>query len=47
MNLVNTNEGKIYIFSDEHNQHYVSTMKIFLDNKILGVELKISESFVE
>ena len=45
MNLVNTNEGKIYIFSDEHNQHYVSAMKIFLDNKILGVGVKNFRKF--
>ena len=45
MNLTNTNENKIYIFSDEHNQHYVSAMKMFLDNKILGVGVKNFRKF--
>ena len=39
------NEDKIYIFSDEHNQHYVSAIKIFLDNKTLGVGVKNFRKF--
>jgi len=41
----NVNEGKIYIFSDEHNQHYVSAIKMFLDNKTLGVGVKNFRKF--
>ena len=29
-----------YIFSEAHNEHYISAYKIFLDNKILGVGVK-------
>ncbi len=50
MNLVNVNENninenKIYIFTEEHNQHYVSAIKMFLDNKILGVGVKNFRKF--
>ena len=50
MNLVNVNENninenKIYIFTEEHNQHYVSAIKMFLDNKILGVGIKNFRKF--
>ena len=44
-NLISKNENKIYIFSDEHNQHYVSAIKMFLDNKILGVGVKNFRKF--
>ena len=43
MNLVNQNEkqGKnIYIFSKQHTHHYLTALRIFLDNKILGVGVK-------
>ena len=34
------NESSIYIFSKEHTHHYISALKIFLDNKVLGVGVK-------
>lgn len=44
MNLVddnkNINDKKIYIFTQEHHEIYVTAYKIFLDNKILGVGVK-------
>lgn len=43
--IVNEKINKIYIFSDKHNNHYVSAWKIFLDNKILGVGVKNFRKF--
>ena len=37
--------NKIYIFSDEHNQHYISAYKMFLDNKVMGVGVKNFRNF--
>ena len=32
--------NKIYIFSKEHTEHYISAYKIFLDNKFIGIGVK-------
>lgn len=34
------NDNKFYIFSIQHNSHYVSALKIFRDNKFFGVGIK-------
>jgi O-antigen ligase len=39
------NESSIYIFSKEHTHHYISALKIFLDNKVLGVGVKNFRNF--
>ena len=39
------NENKLYIFSEVHNAHYLSAIKIFNDNKILGVGVKNFRNF--
>lgn len=39
MNL-NKSDENIYIFSKGHNAYYISSYKMFLDNKILGVGVK-------
>jgi len=33
-------DKKIYLFSKQHTAHYISSYKMFLDNKILGVGIK-------
>lgn len=43
MNIVNQNEKQqenVYIFSKQHTHHYVTALRMFLDNKILGVGVK-------
>ena len=42
MNLTNeaNKEGQIYIFTEAHNEMYISAYKMFLDNKIIGVGVK-------
>jgi len=46
MNLDSKNLNKnkeinsIYIFSREHTHHYITALKMFLDNKVLGVGVK-------
>tara|TARA_Y100000389_G_C17452938_1_gene516080 strand:+ start:1377 stop:2660 length:1284 start_codon:yes stop_codon:yes gene_type:complete len=43
MNLVHKDDRKtqqIYIFSEGHTHHYTSAIKMFLDNKVLGVGVK-------
>ena len=48
INLINKNKNnndKIYIFSEQHNSHYVTAYKMFLDNKILGVGVKNFRNF--
>ncbi len=47
MNLMKNdkNEDKVYIFSIQHNAHYISAYKIFLDNKFLGVGVKNFRNF--
>ena len=39
------NEQKIFIFSRTHTHHYISALKIFLDNKVLGVGVKNFRNF--
>ena len=39
MNLLDANKEK-YIFSKQHTHHYISSYKMFKDNKILGVGVK-------
>jgi O-antigen ligase len=43
MNLIEVKEKKfeeIYIFSAQHTHHYMTSYKMFLDNKIFGVGIK-------
>ncbi len=37
--------NKIYIFSKQHNDHYLSAMKMFKDNILLGVGIKNFRNF--
>ena len=39
------NESGIYIFSKEHTHHYITALKMFLDNKVLGVGVKNFRNF--
>ena len=39
------NEKEIFIFSRTHTHHYISALKIFLDNKVLGVGVKNFRNF--
>ncbi len=47
MNLmkIDKNEDQFYIFSKQHNAHYITAYKIFLDNKFLGVGVKNFRNF--
>jgi len=49
MNLDSTskveNENSIYIFSKEHTDHYISALRMFLDNKVLGTGVKNFRNF--
>lgn len=45
MNLFNNNNEKKYIFSIQHESLFVSSYKIFLDNKIIGVGVKNFRNF--
>jgi len=47
MNLDSKNkeENSIYIFSREHTHHYITALKMFLDNKVLGVGVKNFRNF--
>jgi O-antigen ligase len=49
MNLDSKNKNKeknsIYIFSREHNHHYTTALKMFLDNKVFGVGVKNFRNF--
>tara|TARA_A100001011_G_scaffold96043_1_gene101049 strand:+ start:3945 stop:5210 length:1266 start_codon:yes stop_codon:yes gene_type:complete len=47
MNLMKNdkNEDQFYIFSKQHNAHYIAAYKIFLDNKFLGVGVKNFRNF--
>ena len=43
MNLLDENKRReegIYIFSKQHTHHYITSYKMFLDNKVLGVGIK-------
>ena len=48
MNLmkIDKNEDQFAIFSKQHNAHYITAYKIFLDNKFLGVGVKNFRNFV-
>ena len=39
------NETEIFIFSRTHTHHYISALKMFLDNKVLGVGVKSFRNF--
>ena len=39
------NENSIYIFSKEHTHHYISAVKMFLDNKVFGIGVKNFRNF--
>ena len=39
------NSNNIYIFSADHTNHYISALKMFLDNKVLGVGVKNFRNF--
>ena len=39
------NETEIFIFSRTHTHHYISALKMFLDNKVLGVGIKNFRNF--
>ncbi len=39
------NEQKIYIFSRQHHEHYISSLKMFNDNLIFGVGIKNFRNF--
>lgn len=45
MNLNNNNSQSINIFTEHHNEIYISAYKMFLDNKILGVGIKNFRNF--
>jgi len=48
MNLINKDQkanGGIYIFSEQHNAHYITAYKMFLYNKVLGVGVKNFKNF--
>jgi O-antigen ligase len=51
MNLDSKNLNKnkeinsVYIFSREHTHHYITALKMFLDNKVLGVGVKNFRNF--
>ena len=49
MNLDSKNKNKekssVYIFSREHNHHYITALKMFLDNKVFGVGVKNFRNF--
>ena len=45
MNLTNKEDNQIYIFSKQHNYHYISAYKMFLDNKVLGVGVNNFRNF--
>ena len=50
MNLLkndNQNNEKIFIFSKQHNGHYIAAYKIFLDNKILGIGVNNFRKFCD
>ncbi len=34
---ISSNQNDIYIFSKQHNHHYISAAKMFLDNPIIGI----------
>ena len=38
-------DEKIYIFSKQHNSHYISAYRMFLDNKFFGVGIKNFRNF--
>jgi len=42
---MNLNSKSVYIFSREHTHHYITALKIFLDNKVLGVGVKNFRNF--
>ena len=39
------NETEIFIFSRTHTHHYISALKMFLDNKVLGIGVKNFRNF--
>jgi len=41
----NKEKNSVYIFSREHNHHYIAALKMFLDNKVLGVGVKNFRNF--
>lgn len=44
--IVEANElGEIYIFSKQHTHQYITSYKMFLDNKLLGVGIKNFRNF--
>ena len=48
MNIFNTDhkkDGKIFIFTENHTEMYLSAYKMFLDHKILGVGVKNYRNF--
>ena len=48
MNLINKDQkanGGIYLFSEQHNAHYITAYKMFLYNKVLGVGVKNFRNF--
>ena len=45
MNVFSENKNSIYIFSREHTHHYITALKMFLDNKVLGVGVKNFRNF--
>jgi O-antigen ligase len=50
MNLTNGLKIKnqdVVIFSEKHQQHYISALKMYLDNKILGVGVKNFRNFCD
>ena len=42
---MNLDSKSVYIFSREHTHHYITALKIFLDNKVLGVGVKNFRNF--
>ena len=40
-----TTKKRIYIFTKNHHEIYVSAFKMFLDNKVLGVGVKNYRNF--